>query len=497
MAMLPRMRRSVVLALALACAAPTSAVAEDAWPASVRGLKIVVPTARARRSHGRDRVTKAVRKRMTEALGELVSAKSFSRAQKKLKLRGSARYKDAALAKAGREVGAQWVLDLQISKKKWLYTATARLVNCETGEEQMNFRSQFYKPKQEGRDRGQRIAKRTIEKLDVLTREGPLPAIASKGETDRPGRDPTPTGPPPDLTKDDVGTPPPPPADPLAQRLDDPPADNGTSADAPPTEQTPTQTTSRAPEPIEDDDTELLRFSVSAGSGLLRTYGLSSDAVASSQLSYRLDPVSLVHADVELIVPGVPVTAIVKGAFRPVGYKVDPPGQEAVRPSGSLVDASLMAGYHLKLSGQGRQALRLVPLVGMRMNLSSAGGDPSGILVSSTLIAVQGGVLARLPINDVLEVNVQAEGGWIASYSESPTNTGGSGGGFTAAAELGARIWLSSAIAIAFDNRFTYEQVTFSGAPSRLVPASEQVNLQNITLATKDLRASIGVAFRL
>lgn len=493
------MRRSVVLVLALVLGTPAVASAEE-WPASVRGLKVVVPKARAKKAYGRDAATKAIRKTMAEALGGLVSEADLNKAQKKLKLRGRAALKDENLARAGRQAGAQWVLDVEISKEKWLYTATARLINCETGAEQMNFRAQFYKPNSEARDRGERIAKRTIEKLDVLTREGPLPVILAQGDADRPGKDPTAVAPPSDLTGDDVGTPPPPPVDPLAQRLDDPPPDSTPpppSQTTRPSDSTPTQVTRQAPEPVEDDDTELLRFSIAAGSGLLRTYSLSSDAVDGSGLSYRLDPLSLVYADVELIVPGVPVTAIVKGAFRPVGYKVDPPGQETVRTSGSLVDASFMAGYHLTLNGRGREALRLIPLVGMRMNLASAGGDPSGIVVSSTLLALQGGVLARLPINEVLELNLQAEAGWIASYSESPTASGTGGAGFTAAGELGARIWLSSAVAIAFDNRFTYEQLSFTGAPTRVVPATEQSNLQNVRLSTKDLRASIGIAFRL
>ncbi len=483
--MLAGMRRFFVLGLALMLAAPAVASAQD-WPTSVRGLKVVIPTARAKRSYGRKVITASVRKTMAAGLGELISPSALKKAQRKLKLRGSKRFSDKNLAKAGRAAGAQWVLDIKVTKKKWLYTATARLINTETGAEQMNFRSQFYKPRKEGKDRGFRIAKRTIEKLDTLTREGPLPALAG-GTQDRPTKDPMAVAPPADLTKDDVGTPPP--ADPLAQRLDDPPP--ATPA-APPV----AAATTAPPPPPADDDTELLRFSIAAGSGLLRTYTLSSDAVAASQLSYQLDPLSLIFADAEVILPGVPVTAIFKGAFRPVGYTVDPPGEATQRSSGSLIDASLMAGYHLNLSGRGRRAMRLVPLIGARMNVSS-GSDSAGILVSSTLLAVQAGALARLPINDVLEINLQAEGGLIASYSESPSTSGGGGSGFTAAGEIGARIWLSPSIAIAFDNRFTYEQLSFTGAPTRILPASEQANLQNVSVSTKDLRASVGVAFRL
>jgi hypothetical protein len=487
--MLAEMRRFLVLGLALMLTAPAVASAED-WPASVRGLKVVVPVARAKRSHGRKVITDSVRKTMAQGLGELISPKALKKAQRKLKLRGSKRFSDKNLAAAAREAGAQWLLDIKVTKKKWLYTATARLINTETGAEQMNFRSQFYKPKKEGKDRGFRIAKRTIEKLDALTREGPLPALDG-GSQDRPTQQPTAVAPPSDLTKDDVGTQPSGTADPLAQRLDDPPPD------AAPADPAPTAAAATTPPPPPgDDDTELLRFSIAAGSGLLRTYSLSSDAVAASQLSYQLDPVSLIFADAEIIVPGVPVTAIFKGAFRPVGFTVDPPGQDTQRPSGSLIDASFMAGYHLNLSGQGRRAMRLVPLVGARMNVSS-GSDSGGILVSSTLLAVQAGAMARLPINDVLEINLQAEGGLVASYSESPANSGTGGSGFMAAGEIGARIWLSPAIAIAFDNRFTYEQISFTGAPTRILPASEQANLQNVSVSTKDLRASIGVAFRL
>lgn len=505
--MLPAMRSLMALALALALGAPSVAEAEE-WPASVKGLKVVVPRARGKRAWGRDRVTKAVRKTMKSALGELVSPKALSKAQRKLRLKGSKRYTDKNLARAGREAGAQWVLDVRITKKKWLYTATARLINTETGEEQMNFRSQFYKPSKEGRDRGDRIGKRTVQKLDTLTREGPLPSLKpDDADRPRPG-DPVAVAPPTDFSKDDVGTPPPAPPRPDTPRPpdDEPggrPSESGSSGQASASASgsgssgaSTTATTRLPPPPPGDDDTELLRLSLTAGAGLLRNYTLSSDAVASSVLSYNLNPLSLVQADAEIIVPSVPVTAIVKAAFRPVGYTSGPRGAEQ-RVSGTLLDVGLMAGYHLPIVGKGRTAIRLIPLVGARLALSSVGDDPSGILLASTMIVVQGGLLARLPINETLELDLGVDGGWIASYSESPATSGESGAGFTVAGDLGARIWLSESIAVAFDSRFTYEQIGFSGIPTRVTPASEQANLQNVSISMRDLRASIGVAFRL
>ncbi|MCA9556130.1 MAG: hypothetical protein KC933_39255, partial [Myxococcales bacterium] len=213
------MRSALTIGLAaLVVAAAAPAQAED-WPASVQGLKVVVPPARGKPAWGSTRISKAVQKHMKDALGELVSPTAFAKAQKKLKLKGKARYSDANLAKAGQAAGAQWVLDLEITKQKWLYTATARLINTETGQEQMNFRSQYYKPTKESADRGFRIAKRTVEKLDTLTREGPLPVIGPIASGQRPSNDPRPLPPPGDIGPEDVGEPPPP-EDPLAQRLD-------------------------------------------------------------------------------------------------------------------------------------------------------------------------------------------------------------------------------------------------------------------------------------
>jgi hypothetical protein len=502
--MLPPMSRATsalkawLLAAGLVAVAAPPAQAEE-WPASVKGLKVVVPAARGSKAWGSDRITNAVRKHMKEGLGELVNPAAFTKAQQKLKLKGKARNTDENLAKAGQAAGAQWVLDLEITKQKWLYTATARLINTETGQEQMNFRSQYYKPAQEGADRGLRIAKRTVEKLDTLTREGPLPVIGPLAGG-RPGKDPKPLPPPGDLGPEDVGTPPP--ADPLAERLDGalPPEDGPPPPPPPPApvaERSPDAGASTPAPWAEEDDTELLRFALTAGAGLLRTYDVSSDAVANSRLSYALNPMTLVQADVELIVPGVPVTAIARGAFRPLRYEVDVGGGELQYPSGNFVDASLMAGYHLVLTGDGKRAIRLVPLVGARLGLNSQGREAGDLLLNTTLIAVQGGLLARLPFNDVLELNLGAEGGYIVSYSESPTTTGTSGAGFTVAGDLGARIWLSDTIAIAIDNRFTFEQIGLEGTPTRRLLLSEQANLQNVTLSTKDLRSSIGVAFRL
>ncbi|MCA9552588.1 MAG: hypothetical protein KC933_21320, partial [Myxococcales bacterium] len=201
--------------------------------------------------------------------------------------------------------------------------------------------------------------------------------------------------------------------------------------------------------------------------------------------------------DLEVIVPKVPVTAILRGAFRPLRYDVAPGnGADVAQPSGLFVDANLMVGYHLPLAGRGRRAYRLIPLMGARLGLNQQGRDAGDLLLNSTLIAVQGGLLARLPFNDVLEVNLGAEGGYIVSYSESPATTGSKGTGFTVAGDLGARIWVSDMIAVAIDNRFTYEQVGFGGTPTRRLTATDQGNVEDASLSTKDLRSSIGIAFR-
>ena len=209
-------------------------------------------------------------------------------------------------------------------------------------------------------------------------------------------------------------------------------------------------------------------------------------------LSHQLNPLSLVNLEVELTIPAVPIAIMLGGAFRPVRYDL---GVADASPRGALIDAHVDVGYNIALSGQGLDAYELTPRIGGRFGVSTVQENPGNSVLSARVISATGGLGVRLPINEVLEIDLGVDGGAVLSYSESPASTGESGIGFVVAGDLGARIWLTPMIAIAFDNRFTFESIPFSGSPTRQLPP-EELETQNASITTKDLRAAIGVAFR-
>lgn len=509
-----RLLASLVLAAVLV---PRVAGAEE-WPAAVKGIKVVIPEAKGKKSDGKAQLSGALRRTMTEAVGPLVPSRALEKAQKTLKQKRTS--DPAELAAAGKEAGAQYVLAVEITKKKWLYTAQALLINTQTGQVQMDFRSQFYKPGAEAGDRGTRIAKRAIEKLaelaasggvstgPIATQEPPPPAPAGLDEK---LEDPPPSSgldekldePPPS----DPGTPPiaeePPPPPPNRE----PPPPSLASAPPPPPPSSPpppppasssgpavTRTTV-VTQP-ESEQGELLRFSLTAGSGLLRTYGLSSAAVDASNLSFSMAPSGLFAADAELVAPGVPLAVSLRGAFRPILYETKIQGNVS-NPKGSMLDVGGMVGFHLGLGGSGRERFKLIPAIGGRLSLANVTEHPGNTVLGATTFAAVGGLGLRLPFNEVLEVSVGVDGGLILSYSERPFTTGGSAGGFTIGGDLSARIWISSAIGIAFDTRFTMDRVSFEGAPTRQLPEDETGQLNDARVSIRDLRSSIGIALRI
>jgi hypothetical protein len=263
--------------------------------------------------------------------------------------------------------------------------------------------------------------------------------------------------------------------------------------------------------PVEaEESAEVFRFTISGGAGLLHTYDLASLTVDNSRLSYRLDPLALISANTELIAPGIPIGLMVRGSYRPVRFKVtvDPapaaqttpgratPKASVTTPVGMFLDAAFMLEGHIALSGAGRQTFKLIPAAGLKLGRVGVDRHPGDVILSSTEVAPVGGLTLRMPINEVLEIGVGVDAGPIVSFKESPSGSGSkTKSGLTIGGDLDARIWLSSAIGIAFDTRFDYDRVSFEGAASRLPPANEP--LESVSTVTKDLRTSIGIAFRL
>ncbi len=536
-------------ALALLLLASAPAVAKAAPPVAVAPVK-------APASYGRSALEKALLTALEAAAGPVTRP-----ARVKSKLRSGAR-SPSSLAAAARSVGASRILDVQITKQGWLYTARAVLVNAASGEVEMDFRSQFYKPKSEAADRGRRIAKTTAEKLAELQGPaGPAPGadepsaqgtnrspVAGTGAGDRASSGSTSvSGAKPESRRE---------VDPTRAKLDDEPpsarpgarstaaeaardveaapASTRTGEAAPASTRTgeaaPASTrtgeaalASRGEEPpagaspptdnaagpattsaqLEASGSEAsggrwlgLRIGLTAGAGLLRTYDLSSPAVDRSSLSYRLDPLSLFDLRTELGLG--PVLLEVRGSLRPVAYELAPEtGGASVTPRGLFVDAQIFAGYALSLGRlDGGEAL-LVPRVGARLTVHSVDENPGPLLLDSTAVTGLAGLAFRLPLGRIFELGVGFEGGPILSYQEGPSTTGAARIGWAAGGDLDARVWLTDALAIAFDNRFIYESVGFDGAPDRPLPINEQNLLQEAQLGVRDLRTTLGVMLRL
>jgi hypothetical protein len=512
-------RRSARWLAAVLCGAACSwaSISAQAEDSPVKGLKIVVPEAGGKAAYGKAQLTKAVRRALSEAIGPLISSKELKAAQKKLKHKGKALHAASSLAEAASTIDAQYVVSVELTKEKWLYTAHAQLINVETGEVQMDFRSQYFKPKSEAEDRGKRIGARVLQKLDQLLRDGPAPfakkrkepevasapdAPPAKREVDRPAgkRTDEPSEPPPAKSAPKQAEP-----ERVAQQEPPPPPPPAVQAERKSSEGQ-TAAIEIAPTRVTEDVTEILRFTLTGGAGLLHTYDLASATVDSSRLSYRLDPLAMVASSAEVVIPSIGIGLDARFAYRPARLQVsvmnmapnpmDPNAGRANTPAGRFFDGTLLLEAQISLSGSGRGAFKLIPAAGGKVGVVSVDSHPGAIILSSQEFAPIGSLQLRMPINEVLELDLGVDGGWILSYKESPAASGSTvNGGPTIGGTFSARIWLSSSIGVAFDTRFDYDRISFSGPPSRILPIGEM--LDSVSLSTRDLRSGIGLALRL
>jgi hypothetical protein len=138
---------------------------------SLQGVRVIVLDAYGQDRIGREPLTRALRAGIEQYTGPLVPHRQFLAAQAKL-IKADDPYAPEVLAPVCRVVEGQYVVVTQITRRGWLYTARARILNCETGEYQMDFRSDYYKPREEAADRGQRIAKTSVAKMRLLISQG-------------------------------------------------------------------------------------------------------------------------------------------------------------------------------------------------------------------------------------------------------------------------------------------------------------------------------------
>lgn len=198
-----------LIALLLLAAAPP-AVAQTPLE-----LKVAVPRVRGNTAWG----SEIMRRALLEALAaevRVVDAAQYDAAEKtSTGGRGQpTRVSNEGMALVGRQVGAAYVLSVEILKTGYLYTAQARLVNTSNGEYQMDFKSGYYRPQVEAEDRAQRIARTTTAKIRTLlaaattaattatssasagaTTDAPAPtSVASAGASSASSHDNTPSG---------------------------------------------------------------------------------------------------------------------------------------------------------------------------------------------------------------------------------------------------------------------------------------------------------------
>ena len=253
-------------------------------------------------------------------------------------------------------------------------------------------------------------------------------------------------------------------------------------------------TPSRPTEPL-----ELLRVSVGAGAQFLRSYDVGFQTLNDSDLSHTLSPLGLFSADIEATLPDIPVFGRVVTSLRPVNYSLEVQNAEPVEDArGLFVNVTGLVGYSIGLGGDSRSNVRILPAAGLRLAVSSVPERIREAVLSSTSLGAVGGVTLRWPVNEMLEIDIGVDGGYVFSYSESPNQTGNGGAGFVVGADVGAQVWLTDSFGIMIDNRFVYESIGLDGAPNRTVPESEgQGTLSDGSVTTQDLLTSIGVVFRL
>jgi hypothetical protein len=132
-------------------------------------VRVAVSRVRGNSSWGADTIQRS----LSTALGgqvDLVDVSAFEDVQRKTTGgRGQPdRFSKEGFAAAGKEVGAAYVLTVEIVRTGYLYTAHALLVNTASAAIQMDFRSGYYRPPSEAADRGERIARTTLAKITTL-----------------------------------------------------------------------------------------------------------------------------------------------------------------------------------------------------------------------------------------------------------------------------------------------------------------------------------------
>jgi hypothetical protein len=160
---------------------------------SLDNVTVVVDIVRADDSRwGSKQMTRGLVRELKGKVGKFIDHKALLKALRAVK-KGNKSTNRQRFAQACQSLGANYALLTRITRKGWLYTGKAVLLNCSNGELEMDFRAGFYDPAKEAQDRGYRIGKKAIEKLRFLraskqsiaqTKNDAKPKLPSSPSTD-------------------------------------------------------------------------------------------------------------------------------------------------------------------------------------------------------------------------------------------------------------------------------------------------------------------------
>jgi hypothetical protein len=466
-----RALRLSAVAMALLAMTRGEAVGQET---GLKGLGLVVE-GRGPDPFARESLLRTLRRDLVDVVGPLRSASAFDRARKELGPRMQEAGEPRALAAAGRKVGAEYVVSVELGKGGKGGDASLRLVDTVSGRVELESREPFADASTDVVPLAETLAARVIHRLKELRtpESGFEPKLAHK--------DPIPLWRRSDAV---VKRPPPPPPRPPPPPERPPPVVDEVVAEAPPAEVTP-------------ERIEVLRCALGYGSGLMRGYQLVSPDLGRSALSYHLGVVPSYAGKAELFLPRTAVAFALAGAYRPVVFRVSAPDVGDSAPSGGLIDVLVNASYQLPVGEWlGRGTWTMHPRLGGRYSLLQVANHPGNVILSAATYAVTVGASVVGQVKGV-EMEAGLDVGRVLGYSEGPRTSGTSAGGFTFGAEVNARLWIFEGFGLAFDSRLTMDRIGFTGRPTRVLPPAERGRLTDVAIDVNDLRASLGVAFRL
>ncbi|MBX2812150.1 MAG: hypothetical protein KTR25_10080 [Myxococcales bacterium] len=524
----------------------------QASPADLRKARIAIPTANAKPDAGGTALINEIKSVLRPYVGELVSTRAMQTALKNLRQTKRKKQSLDLHHAIAMQVQANWLIHVNISYRSYLYTVKARLVRVVDKDVVATIRSEFYAPGQEATDRGRQLGLRFLEiltKSKAAPTPSPPPVATVRPEENRPPPRRAKAAPktnrqrrPRENRPSSLGTSPDSPAKREETQLSDsstvkptPSASKSDPDRSPPKSQSPRNSLSvrkkreraiAAQKPTSNMNERKRRprpkanlgaaesnkvvpqlsppasswyIALNAGAAIFRQYDLASGSVDRSDLSYRLGPQPLVNLYGQWQSQSTPWTIDMGASFRPFARKVLINSDDAatsIRPQGYILDGQLSVGYTLPLSKNGNRSFLITPKLGTRVTINPIDDHIGPVLLSSSLVTILAGSDALIPLSDRLEIQAGIDAGAIVMYEESPADSGDAGTGLSANVNLGFRFWINTRWAFTVDGQFIYDQIWFSGQPSREIPPVE-TPFEDAQIRFLDLQTSVGLALRL